>query len=90
MDLVDDDVLDAAQDLAGAAGEHQVERLGSRDEDVGRMADEVAAVLGRGVAGPAGDRDTGHRVAQALSGKRDAGKRGPKVALDVVGQRLER
>ena len=53
VDLVDDDVLDAAQDLAGRAGQHQVERFGGRDEDVRRVADELAALVGRGVAGPA-------------------------------------
>ena len=47
VDLVDDDVLDAAQDLAGRAGQHQVERFGGRDEDVRRVAGDLAAVLGR-------------------------------------------
>ena len=90
VDLVDDHVLDAAQDLAGGAGQHQVERLGGRDQDVRRVAGDLAPVLGRRVAGPAGDRDVGHGLAEALGGERDAGQRGPQVALDVVGQRLER
>ena len=37
MDLVDDHVLDAAEDLARLAGQQQVERLGGGDEDVGRV-----------------------------------------------------
>ena len=41
VDLVDDHVLDAAEDLAGLAGEQEVERLGRRDEDVRRPAGEV-------------------------------------------------
>ena len=90
VDLVDDDVLDAAQDLAGRAGQHQVERFGGRDQDVRRAAGDLAPVLGRRVAGPAGDRDVGHGLAEALRGQGDAGQRGAQVALDVVGQRLER
>ena len=90
VDLVDDHVLDAAQDLAGGAGQHQVERLGGRDQDVRWVAGDLAPVLGRGVAGPAGDRDARHRLAESLGGQRDPGQRGAQVALDVVGQRLER
>ena len=78
MDLVDDHVLDAAQDLAGRAGQHEVERFGGRDEDVGRVAGDLAAVLGRRVAGPAGDRDVRHRLAQALGGEGDPGQRGAR------------
>ena len=57
VDLVDDDVLDAAQDLAGLAREQQVQALRGRDEDVGRVAGDLAAVLGGRVAGAARDRD---------------------------------
>ena len=90
VDLVDDDVFDRAQDLAGGAGQHQVERFGGRDEDVGRMPGDLAAVLGRRVAGPTGDRDVRGGLAQALGGEGDPGQRRAQVALDVVGQRLER
>ena len=55
VDLVDDHVLDATQDVAGLAGEQQVQRFGGRDEDVRRPAGEVAPILGRRVAGPARD-----------------------------------
>ena len=41
VDLVDDHVLDAAEDLAGLAREHQVERFGRRDEDVRRAAGDL-------------------------------------------------
>ena len=43
VDLVDDHRLDAAQRLAGRRGEHEVERLGRGDEDVGRVAHEAGA-----------------------------------------------
>ncbi len=89
VDLVDDDVLDAAQDVARRAGQHQVERLRGGDQDVGRVAGDVAPVLGRRVAGPAGDRDVRYGFAEALRGQGDPGQRGPEVALDVVGQCLE-
>ena len=52
VDLVDDHVLDALEDLARLAGEQEVEALGGRDEDVRRVADEVAALVGGRVAGP--------------------------------------
>ena len=66
VDLVDDDVLDAAEDLARLAREQQVERFGGRDEDVRRPPGDLAAVLGRRVAGPARDRDVRRRLAEAL------------------------
>ena len=50
VDLVDDHRLDVAQGLAGRRGEHEVERLGRGDEQVGRVAHELAALVGRGVA----------------------------------------
>ena len=90
VDLVDDDVLDAPQDLADLAREHQVQRFGGRDEDVRRAAGDLAAVLGRGVARAAGDGDRRDRRAEPLRRVSDAGQRRPQVALDVVGERLQR
>ncbi len=90
VDLVDDDVLDVAEDLARGAGEHQVERLGRRDQDVGRVAGDLAPILGGRVARPAGDRDVRRLVAQPRRRQGDPGERRPEVALDVVGQGLER
>ena len=55
VDLVDDHPLRVAQELARARGEHQVERLGRRDQDVRRLAEHRRALLLRRVAGP--DRD---------------------------------
>ena len=90
VDLVDDDVLDVAEDLARGAGEHQVQRLGRRDQDVGRVAGDLAPILGGRVARPAGDRDVRRLVAHPRGRQGDPGERRPEVALDVVGQRLER
>ena len=78
--LVEDQRLDAAQRLARRRGEHQVERLGRRDQDVGRLLDELAALLRRRVAGA--DADAQARL--------EPGERAAQVALDVVVERLER
>ncbi len=88
--LVDDDRLDTAQRLAGLRGEQQEQRLRRGDEDVGRRAQEPAALVGRGVAGP--DADGEVRLGQAEPGRGvpDAGQRGAQVALDVDGERLHR
>ena len=80
VDLVDDQRLDVGEDLARPRGHHQVERLGRGDQDVGRLAQHRLAILLRGVAGAQPDRDVGP----------DPGQRRPQVALDVVGEGLER
>ena len=90
VDLVHDDVLDAAQDLGRLAGQDQVQRFGRGDEDVRRVADQVAPLVRRRVAGPDADLDLRHRLAQPLGRQADPGQRRPQVALDVVDQGLER
>ena len=80
VDLVDDHRLGRGEDLADRGGEHQVERLGRGDEDVGRrFLHRPPLGLGR-VAGPQPDRDV----------RADPAQRRPQVALDVVGERLQR
>ena len=80
MDLVDDAPARAVEQLPRAAGQHQVQRLGRRDQDVGRVAQHLLTLaLGR-VAGP--DRDV-----QLGS---DPSQRRAQVAIDVVGERLQR
>ena len=69
VDLVDDDRLDRAKHLAGPRREQEVERLGSRDEDVGRLAQEPRALGGRRVA--RADRDGGRREATRPASARD-------------------
>ena len=88
--LVDDHRLDAAQALAGLAGEHQEQRLRRRDQDVGRLGDEPAPVGGRGVARADADRHLGDLLAEPVAGVADAGQRAAQVALDVDRERLER
>ena len=60
--------------------EHQVERLGRRDEDVRRVAAHRRAIPLRRVAGPHADAEVGADPAQ----------RRAQVAVDVVGERLQR
>ena len=78
--LVEDQRLDAAEALARRRGQHQEERLGRRDQDVGRLLHELAALLRRRVAGA--DADAEPRL--------EPGERAAEVPLDVVVERLER
>ena len=90
VDLVDDHGLDAAQGLAGRGGEHEEQRLGRRDEDLGRMRHERAALGGQRVAGPHADAHLGHLESVGRRRAGDADERGAQVALDVDAERLQR
>ena len=90
VDLVDDHCLDAAQRLAGLAGQHQEQRLGGGDQDVGRSGRQ-APPIGRGrVARPNPDPHLGRLDTQPFGGLPDPHQRAAQVALDVHAQRLER
>ena len=80
MHLVEDQRVDGAQHLARLRRQHQVERLGRRDQDVGRLLHDLAALLLRRVA-------RAHRNPQL---RLEACERAAEVALDVVVERLER
>ena len=88
--LVDDHGVHVAERLARAAREHQVQRLRCRDEDVGRVGDELAPIARRGVARTHADRHGGCGHAEAASGLADADQGGAEVALHVDAQRLQR
>ncbi len=77
--LVEDDGLDPPQHLPGLRGEEEIERLGCRDQDVGRRAHHLAALALVGVAGAHTDRES----------RAEARERRPQVALDVVVERLQ-
>jgi hypothetical protein len=65
VDLVDDHRLDRAQHLAAAGGgDHEVQRLGGGDEEVGRAADHVGPLAGRGIARADAHRQVRRREAQ--------------------------
>ncbi len=90
VDLVDDHGLHTAEVLPGRRREHQVERLGRGDEQVGRVAQHAAALVGGGVAGAHAHDRRVERLAQALGGEADAGQRRPQVLLDVDRQGPQR
>ena len=90
VDLVDDDRVDAAQRLARLAGQHQEERLGGRDEDVGRRGAELAAVGRAGVTRAEPDGDLGDGGLEPLGRVADAGEGGAEVALDIDAECLQR
>ena len=75
---------------AGFGAEQDVERFRRGDDDVRRAAAHALALGRRRVAGahPGADFDVGQPLrAQGLA---DAGERRLQIALDVVGQRLQR
>ncbi len=82
VDLVDDHRLDRVEHLARRRGQDQVERLGRRDQDVGRAAAHRRAIPLRRVAASHRHRDRAGQV--------DAGERRAQVLLDIVVERLER
>ena len=69
VDLVDDHRLDRAQQLARARGEEEEERLGRRDQDVGRRSQHLRALALRRVAGA-------HAHTSAATRARRAARRG--------------
>ena len=88
--LVDDHGVDTEQRLARRRREDEEQRLGRRDQDVGRLGGEAPALDGRGVARP--HRDLDLRLGQAEPGGRvpHADQGSAQVALDVDRQRLQR
>ena len=90
MDLVDDHGFDAGEGVARRRCEHQVQRLGSRDQQIGRMADERRCGRGRRVARAHADDGLGERHLEALGGEPDARERRSEVLLDVERERAKR
>ena len=88
--FVDDDGFHGAQRLARLRREHEVQRLGRGDEDVGRVALQATALIGRGVARAHARAHFGHRAACGRHARRDAGERRLQVALHVRPERLQR
>ena len=90
MDLIDDHRLDIRQGLTGLRGEHQEQRLGCRDQDVGRLTHELATVGSGRVARSNADRRRMHVRAEPFRREADALQGGSKVLLDIDGQRPQR
>ena len=75
--LVDDHVLDASQYFPSLAGEQQVEALGGRDQDLGRILGERSASVGRGITGSGRDPHLGQVHGRALRGSPNPGQGRP-------------
>ncbi len=79
VDLVDDAPASAGEQLLGAPGQHQVQRLRGGDQDVWRLAEHRLALALWSV--PGADRN--------LQVGADPPQRRAQVAIDVVRQRLQ-
>ena len=90
VDLVDDHRLDADERVARRRREHQVQRLGRRDQQVGRAPDELLAVARRRVAGAHADLGRDEGLAEPFGRQLDALQRGAQVLLDVERQGSQR
>ena len=90
VDLVDEDGLHVSQRLPRRRGQHQIERLGGRDEQIRGMPNQPTALVGRCVAGAHPDRRDMHRVLQAITRQHDAVQRRPEVLLDIDRQGPQR
>jgi hypothetical protein len=90
VDLVDDHRLDRAQDLAALlGGDHQEERLGRGDQDLGRLAQHRGACGGGGVTAAHPGAQLGNGVTQLAGPRGDLAQWLLEVLLDVGGERLE-
>ncbi len=90
VDFINDHVRERPQGLACPTGQHQVERLGRGDQDVGGLADELLPV-GRGrVAAPNRDRERGQLRIGSSCRLQDPLERDLEVAIDVLVQGLQR
>ena len=91
VDLVDDHRAHTAEHPAPANGrQHDVERLGRRDEDVRRLPKHSRPRRLRCVAGAHGDADLRERLASRLEPLAQLGERTLEVPLDVVVQGFQR
>ncbi len=90
VDLVDDHRFDAGQRLSHLRGEHEIQRLGRGDEQVGRVAGQTATLVLGSVAGTECDLGLVERSTESFGGETDTLQRAPQVLLDVDGERPQR
>ncbi len=91
VDLIDDHRPRAPEQGPPPLGrEEQVERLGRRDQDVGRRPHHRLPLPLRRVAGADGSRDLRVREAHRLQHPTDLATRLGEVLVDVVREGLER
>ena len=91
VNLVDDHGAGGRQHLAaGLRAQQHVKRFRRGDDDMRRLAPHALTLAWRGVAGAHPGPDIDVRLAAPRELGADAGERRLEVALDVVGQGLER
>jgi len=90
VNFVDDYGFDEAEQFAGLRGEHQVERFGSGDENVGGMTEEAGAFSGRSVASANRNGRLVKREAEALRGLGDSDERCAEIAFNIDGEGFDR
>jgi hypothetical protein len=89
VNLVDDHRVHVDQAFPGLRREQQKQRFWRRDENVGRLPQELRS-LGRGrVAGPGRNLRRRHRNARGVRRIGDARQGRAQVAFDVCGERLQ-
>ena len=88
VNLIHDHGGHAGEGVAGGAGEHEVEGFRGGDENVGWVADELAAFACGGVAAAHAHADV--RFARVVFAQaRDSGQRCAQVAFDVGAECFE-
>jgi hypothetical protein len=90
MDLVNDHRIDRAQDLAGLRSQHQIQRLGRRDQDLRRMAPQPRPIFRRRITRPDGDRGLMVNSTIAIGGRPHPGQRRTEISLDIDPQGFQR
>ena len=90
VNLIDDHVGNAAQDLAGPAGEHEVKRFGRRDQDIGRLADQPGAIASRSIAAADGHLKRAQGRSAFPGSLQDARQRHLEVTPYVLIESLQR
>ncbi len=91
VELIDDDRLHAPEDGPGAVGgQHQVERLGRRDQDVRDAAKDRRPRRGGRVAGAERGPDLRERKAELCGRRADPFQRRDEVPLHVAAERFQR
>ncbi len=90
VDLVDDDGADPGQGLAGLRRQHQEQRFGGGDQDVGRAGEQGAPLRGLGVPGAHPDGDARDRGPDPVRQLLQAVQRAAQIPLDVHPEGLQR
>ena len=87
VNLVDDHGIDVAQGFPRCRGEHQEQRLGGGDQQIRRVPNELAALVGRGIARTHADGRNMQLIPEPFGSEGDSTKWRAKVLLDIHRER---